>query len=122
MKNNLKAQYLTWSGYKHHNTFKVLIGVAPNSLVTFVSRVLGGHTLDRHIVQKDGNMFLPHLQSDDIILADNGFTISDLLPADIGLNTPPFVSSSKQMTADEVFKTQQIAQPRNVVEMKMEQI
>lgn len=34
---NLKAQYLTWSGYKYHNTFKVLIGVAPNGLVSFVS-------------------------------------------------------------------------------------
>ncbi|XP_062601122.1 uncharacterized protein LOC134277743 [Saccostrea cucullata] len=119
---NLTAQYLTWSEYKHHNTFKVLIGVAPNGLVTFVSRVWGGHTSDRHIVQKDGDLLLPHLQSDDIILADKGFTIADLLPCDIGLNMPPFVSSSKQMTADEFFKTQQIAQPRIVVEMKMEQI
>lgn len=67
-------------------------------------------------------MFLSHLQSYDIILADKGFTISDLLPADVGLNKPPSVSSTKQMTADKFFKTQQIAQTRIVVEMKMEQI
>ena len=119
---SLVAQNLTWSEYKHHNTFKVLIGVAPNGLVTFISRVWGGHTSDRHIVQKDGDMLIPRLESGDIILADKGFTVADLLPSDIGLNMPPFVSSSKQMTREEFFKTQQIASPRIVVEMKMEQI
>lgn len=67
-------------------------------------------------------MFLPHLQSDDLILADKGFIISDLLQADIGLNMLPFVSFSKQMTVGEFFKPQQIVQPRIVVEMRMEQI
>ena len=119
---SLVAQNLTWSEYKHHNTFKVLIGVAPNGLVTFISRVWGGHTSDRHIVQKDGDLLIPHLEPGDIILADKGFAVGDLLPSDIGLNMPPFVSSSKQMTRDEFFKTQQIASPRIVVEMKMEQI
>ena len=119
---SLVAQNLTWSEYKHHNTFKVLIGVAPNGLVTFISRVWGGHTSDRHIVQKDGDLLIPRLEPGDIILADKGFTVGDLLPSDIGLNMPPFVSSSKQMTRDEFFKTQQIASPRIVVEMKMEQI
>lgn len=67
-------------------------------------------------------MFLPHLQSDDLILADKGFIISDLLQADIGLNMLPFVSFSKQMTVEEFFKPQQIVKPRIVVEMRMEQI
>lgn len=67
-------------------------------------------------------MFLPHLQSDDLILADKGFIIPDLLQADIGLNMLPFVSFSKQMTVEEFFKPQQIVQPRIVVEMRMEQI
>ncbi|XP_021346079.1 uncharacterized protein LOC110445671 [Mizuhopecten yessoensis] len=119
---NLEAQFLTWSEYKHHNTYKVLIGVAPNGLVTFVSRVWGGHASDRHIVQKDGDLFLPKLEPGDVILADKGFTVGDLLPAHIGLNMPPFVSSSCQMSVQEFFKTQQIAAPRIVVEMKMEQI
>ena len=37
---------------------------------------------------------------DIIILADKGLTVGDLLPSNIGLNMPPFVSSSKQMTRD----------------------
>lgn len=66
--------------------------------------------------------FLPLLESGDIILADKGFTIGDLLPGHIGLNMPPFITSNAQMTQKEFFKTQQIAAPRIVVEMKMEQI
>lgn len=60
---SLTSQLLTWSEYKHHNTYKVLIGVAANGLVTFISRVWGGHTPDRHIVQKDGDLFIPLLES-----------------------------------------------------------
>lgn len=66
--------------------------------------------------------FLPLLESGDIILADKGFTIGDLLPGHIGLNMPPFIASNAQMTQKEFFKTQQIAAPRSVVEMKIEQI
>lgn len=65
---------------------------------------------DRHFVPKNSNMFLQHLQSDDIILAYKEFTIADFLPADIGLNMPPYVSSSTQMKADIFFKSQQITQ------------
>ncbi|XP_052775581.1 uncharacterized protein LOC128213637 [Mya arenaria] len=53
---SLKSQNVTWSEYKHHNTFKVLVGVAPNGLVTFISTVWGGHTSDRHITQEDGHI------------------------------------------------------------------
>lgn len=42
--------------------------------------------------------FLPLLESGDIILADKGFTIGDLLPGHIGLNMPPFIASNAQMT------------------------
>lgn len=119
---SLTSQFLTWSEYKHHNTYKVLIGVAANGLVTFISRVWGGHTPDRHIVQKDGDLFIPRLESGDIILADKGFTVGDLLPGHIELNMPPFIFTSSQMTKQQFFQTQQIAAPRIVVEMKMEQI
>lgn len=116
---SLTAQWLTWSEYKHSNTFKVLVGVAPNGLVTFISRLWGGNASDRHIVENDG--LLPKLTSGDMIMADKGFTIEDLLQEDIDLNMPPRIPGYRQMTTNEFFATQGIASARIVVEMKMEQ-
>ena len=101
---SLIAQNLTWSENKHHNTFKVLIGVAPNGLVISILRVWGGHTSDRHTVQKDGDLLIPLIEPGDIILADKGFAVGYFLASDIGLNMSPFVSSSKQMTRDEFLR------------------
>ena len=36
------AQSETWSDYKHHNTWKVLVGVTPNAQVSFISDLWGG--------------------------------------------------------------------------------
>ena len=116
---SLSAQWLTWSEYKHSNTFKLLVGVAPNGLVTFISRLWCGNASDRHIVEKDG--LLPKLTSGDMIMADKGFTIEDLLPVDVDLNMPPRIPGHRQMTQNEFFVTQGIASARIVVEMKMEQ-
>ena len=65
---SLMTQWLTWSEYKHNNTFKVLIGVAPSGMVTFVSRLWGGHTSDRHITAHDG--LIPKLEPGDTVMAD----------------------------------------------------
>ena len=34
---NLKARAITWSNYKHHNTVKVLLGITPQGVISFVS-------------------------------------------------------------------------------------
>ena len=116
---SLTAQWQTWSEYKHHNTVKILIGVTPNGMVNFVSRLWGGRASDRHITQHDN--FLPKLQPNTTIMADKGFTIEDLLPTSVGLNMPPRIPGQRQMTDTEVFQTTGIATPRIVCEMKMEQ-
>ena len=36
------AQSETWSEYKHHNTWKVFVGVAPNVQVSYLSELWGG--------------------------------------------------------------------------------
>ena len=33
-----KNQRLTWCNYQHHNTIKILVAVAPNSLIIFASK------------------------------------------------------------------------------------
>lgn len=39
---DLELQALTWSDYKHHNTMKYLVGIAPNGKISFLSRGWGG--------------------------------------------------------------------------------
>ena len=114
------AQWQTWAKYKHNNTFKVLIGVSPSGMVTFVSRLWGGHASDRHITDQDSLMAI--LEPGDTIMADKGFTVGDLLPPGIALNMPPRIPGIRQMTSKEFFQTQSIASARIVVEMEMEQI
>lgn len=50
-----------------------------------------------------------------MILADKGFLIHDLLPTNVHLNIPPFLSTP-QFTPAQVEKTQNIAQARIHVE------
>lgn len=38
---NLLARACTWSSYKHHNTVKLLIGIVPQEVVSFISDAWG---------------------------------------------------------------------------------
>ncbi len=50
---NCSAQASTYYQYKHHNTVKVLIGITPRGLITFVSNPYGGNSSDRHIMETE---------------------------------------------------------------------
>jgi len=67
----MDEQKLTYSSYRGMNSFKVLIGVAPNAVVTFVSKLCTGSVSDTAIVQDSGvlNVFEPG----DSILIDKEF-------------------------------------------------
>jgi len=101
------------SSYKHKNTLKELIGVAPNGVITFVSKLYPGSTSNKKIVSHCGILSL--LEPGDLILADKGFLISDILPEGVFLNIHPFLTSP-QFTPSEVEKTKSIARARIYVE------
>jgi len=69
--NSLVDQKLTYSSYKHKNTLKGLVGVAPNGVITYDSKLYPGSTSDKKIVNHCG--VLEILQPGDLVLADKDF-------------------------------------------------
>ena len=72
-------------------------------------------------VRRSSLLDLP-FQDKDSVLADKGFTISDLLPLGVFLNLPPFLGGSSQMPAEDVVKTQEIASLRIHIEQAINKI
>jgi hypothetical protein len=108
------SQRVTWSQYKHHNTFKALISISPTGSFTFISKLFTGSISDRRIVEKSG--YLDKLEHGDDVMADRGFLIRDLLAKHSAtLNIPPY-SMGKQLSSRAVTKTRRIASARIHVE------
>lgn len=108
------AQSETWSDYKHHNTWKLLVGVTPNGQVSFLSDLWGGRVSDKQITRESGVLAL--LDSGDNVMVDRGFDIRDILPDGVTLNMPPFLAGRNQLTAAETEETMTIASVRIHVE------
>ena len=108
------AQSETWSDYKHHNTWKLLVGVTPNGQVTFLSDLWGGRVSDKQITRESGVLDL--LEPGDNVMVDRGFDISNLVLDGVSVNMPPFLAGREQMTAAETEETMSIAAVRIHVE------
>ncbi len=63
---SLKARAQTWSNYKHHNTIKFLIGIAPQGVITFISKGWGGRVSDVYLTEHYG--LLEKLLPGDLVL------------------------------------------------------
>ncbi|XP_071104215.1 uncharacterized protein [Haliotis cracherodii] len=104
-----------YSQYKTHNTLKVLLGISPTGAVTFLSDAYEGGISDRDIIRKSG--FLEKINPGDLILADRGFNIKDLLMSRRAhLNIPPFLGKRDKLTPQEDILTRSIARTRIHVE------
>lgn len=111
---SMKSQSQTWSEYKHHNTWKALVGISPTGCVTFVSKLWSGKVSDKEITLKSGILSL--LEDGDNVMADRGFDIQGILPAGVTLNIPPFKGRRDQLTPTETEETARIASVRIHVE------
>ncbi|KAI5714446.1 hypothetical protein M8J76_017221 [Diaphorina citri] len=110
----LKSQKEVYSSYKHHHTFKALIGISPNAVITFVSDLYPGSMSDKVITQQSG--VLTNMEAGDLILCDKGFLISDLCaPLGVKVNIPPFLTQP-QFSRSEVEATKRIARAHIHVE------
>ena len=109
----MSQQSQTYSTYRGMNSFKVIIGVAPNAVITYVSDLYPGSVSDKALVQESG--LCNHLVAGDLILADKGFLIQDVVPRGVSVNIPPFLNQGK-LTESEAKATKSIARCRIHVE------
>ena len=105
---NLEARATTWSNYKHKNTVKVLLGITPQGVISFVSDTWGGRVSDKYLTDHCG--ILKKLLPGDIVLADRGFDISESVGMmQAKLHIPVFTKGKSQLSALEVENTRTIA-------------
>lgn len=109
----MSDQKLTYSSYRGMNSFKLLLGVAPNAVITFVSKLYPGSVSDKEIVSDCG--ILDVFEPGDLVIADKGFLIQDLAPDGVAVNIPPFLNNGK-FTESEIKVTKKIATCRIHVE------
>lgn len=112
---NFEQQGNVYSAYKNHATFKFLIGISYTGAITFLSHGFEGSISDKEIVKQSGILDL--LQEGDLVMADRGFTIKDLLdPLKVTLKIPPFLNGRDRLTPQEEVETKRIAKLRIHVE------
>ena len=120
----LDARKQVYSNYKHHNTFKFLVGVSPQMGITYVSRMYGGRASDKFITS-DSEDLLQNLESSKgSVMADRGFLISGILN-DMGvkLHMPSFKGTERtQLTSSETIKSENISKVRIHVERAIQRI
>lgn len=112
---NCSAQAMTYSLYKHHNTAKVLVGITPTGIITFMSHPYGGNTSDRHIAEVE---LIDKTEPGNAVMVDRGFNIGDLLlQRGAKLHMPPLTRKKEDGTgralyAQERVKTREVASLR----------
>lgn len=117
----LRAAAQSWSEYKHHVTIKFLIGISVTGAIIFISKAFAGRASDNFITKKSG--ILEKLDEGDVILADKGFRITDLVnEKGASLHIPCFVDHGNQFTPNEVEYTRNLASVRIHVERIIRQI
>lgn len=118
---SLQLKSLMYSDYKSHMTWKSLVGISPSGHVTFISDLWVGSVSDKQLTKQSGLLEL--CEQGDAIMADKGFTISDLTtPKGIKLTIPPFRRANAKFSKREVQNTRDIANARIHVERQMERI
>lgn len=95
------------SAYKQHQTTKFMIAMNCNGGVAFISHAYAGRCSDRFIVKDCG--FLDVLEVNDVVIADKGFDIHDLISVKgATLNIPTFLRKKDQLNPLHIEHDKQI--------------
>ena len=109
-----ESQKTTWSSYKHYNTVKLLVGITPTGVISFLPPLWTGSTSDKEIVRNSG--LINFLEEGDAVMADKGFLIRDLLAfKKIQLISPAYCRGPR-LSSNAVTHTRRVAALRSHVE------
>ena len=110
----ISSQRSTFSSYKSRNTFKLFISMSPVPHINFVSNLYSGSISDKEITKQCG--FIEQLNPGDVIMADKGFNVQDLLALKhVRLLAPPLMGKGK-VSSKATTMTRRIARVRVHVE------
>jgi hypothetical protein len=109
----IKARVEAYSQYK--SCIKYLIGITPQGFISFISEGWGGRVSDKYITEASG--VLDNLLKGDIVLADRGFDVYELVGVrHASLNIPSFTKGKTQLNPYKLESTRKIASVRIHVE------
>ena len=112
----LTCRQVTYSQYKGQHTVKVMVGVSPAGVVTFLSKLYGGRASDKAIFEQSGlaDLLEPYV---DAVMADKGFLIEEACERRcVRLHRPPFLRAQKQFSRGDALFCAEIARARVHVE------
>ena len=108
------SQKITWSSYKHWNTAKLLVGITPTGVISFIPPLWTGSISDKEIVKQSGLVNL--LEEGDAVMADKGFLIRDILAFKKVKLVSPTYCRGPRLTAKGTTHTRRVASLRTHVE------
>ena len=112
---NFMARAQTWSSYKHHKAVTFLLGITPQGAISLISKGWGGRVTDKHITEHCG--FLNYILPGDVVLADRGFDIQDIVGSQCAeVKILAFTRGKDQLSPLEIEMTRKIANCRIHVE------
>ncbi|CAN7986765.1 unnamed protein product, partial [Ixodes pacificus] len=112
---SLSARSQTWSRYKHHNTIKCLVVIAPSGAITFLSQAWEGRVSDKELTQKCG--ILNSVEQDDVFLVDRGFRCEEMFAAKgARIVMPSLTKRRPQLSGEEVTQSRKLSRVRIHVE------
>ena len=110
-----KTPQCTFSTYKNRNAAKVVVGISPGGLVTYIPPAYDGATSDQQLVERSGLM--ESCDRGDSIMVDKGMKVQDLFaPHDILVNIPTFLKKGNHFDAKTLARDRKVASKRVHVE------
>ncbi|KAG0419012.1 hypothetical protein HPB47_004430 [Ixodes persulcatus] len=110
----------SYSASEMPKSFRDFSNFAPNGAIIYTSGCYLGSTSDREVVKDCG--ILDQLTTGDLILADKGCTIFNIMPGGTSLNIPPSLRGNRKFTPDEVPYCKKITSCRVHVERAIQRV